>query len=108
MRSLTLVLFAILLFLSVQPCEDVFAGLDSQGHRVASFAHLEQPAEDGDSDNCSPLCICSCCSMSVVSRSFGFSLFDAPGPINFETEVASYRDSYQTNSLSEIWQPPKA
>jgi len=97
-----------MVLLSVQPCEDVLAQVDGQGHQSYSAAQIEQSSDDADGDDCSPFCICSCCSMPVASRHYGLSVPKTEQTISSRATAVIYKDPYQSNPLSSIWQPPKA
>jgi hypothetical protein len=68
---------------------------------------LNIPSEDihdETEDNCSPFCICACCSISY-SIEHQFSL----GNISYSANSSvQFQDNYFFNPLLSIWQPPKA
>ena len=108
MRLASLFLIVYVLFLSVQPCEDVIAQFDGHGHRIAATSHFEERSTHEDSDECSPFCICSCCGMPVASRQTAYVVLGFEPANAGRTTASIYKDPYQRNFLSSIWQPPKA
>jgi hypothetical protein len=104
--SFTLSLYMILLL--TQPCQDVFALPQEVGSQTRTVALRNEPADsECESETCSPFCICSCCSLSVINCTFTTA-------VNLETVatpdadgVISYADPYATAYQPSIWQPPK-
>jgi hypothetical protein len=97
-----------LLILSWQPCQDL-VNIDSF-HSQNTYAQTDfhNSQEQNESDDCSPLCICSCCQISFDSNNFGF-----PEPENIKVEILQksinfYKNPYQKNYNPNIWQPPKS
>lgn len=108
MKLASLFLIAYVLFLSVQPCEDVIAQFDSQGHSITASAHFDAPSDSETGDNCSPFCICSCCSIPVASMRLSVvSPTENSGILDPSLSV-DYDSPYKRNSSTDIWQPPKA
>ena len=102
MRSISFILAVYFFALVVQPCSDE-SFIDNCG--AEQCLHIETPHSDdcGDSDDCNPLCMCSCCGIiAMVFNSDNNTLAQIP------SEQLSF---YNQNSPSEIafsiWQPPK-
>jgi hypothetical protein len=107
-KAISFILTFYVIVLLTQPCQDVFAlprEADSQTNVVA----LTDEPDDSDceDENCSPFCICSCCSLSVIHCTFTNAVTleatsnpDADGVIRYTNP---YSNAYQ----SSIWQPPK-
>jgi len=97
-----------MILLSAQPCQDIVSQVDAQGHSISETAHIDLPTQDCEGDDCSPFCICSCCSHPTASKQFTFSISAEATPRNAQTAVATYQNPYKAISSSSIWQPPKA
>jgi hypothetical protein len=99
----TAIFLAILLFaLNFIPCKDAAAPKDAKAAVELPGAHNDSDKHDDDS--CSPLCICSCCSVAPM-----------PSPvIAVETIIervhpvlaSAYTDQLLDIALP-IWQPPQ-
>ena len=97
-----------MILLSAQPCADIVSPVDPQGHSISETSHIDQPTQDCGMDDCSPFCICSCCSHPAASKQIGFSISVEAAPLTVQTTVGNYQNPYKKTSLSTIWQPPKA
>ena len=97
---LTILLFA----LNFIPCRDAIACAPKDAKAAVEQPGTHNDSEEHDEDNCSPLCICSCCSVAPI-----------PSPvIAVETIVERVHPvlaSVYTDQLLEIslpiWQPPQ-
>ena len=96
---LTILLFA----LNFIPCKDAAAPKDAKAAVELPGAHNGSDKHDDD-DSCSPLCICSCCSVAPM-----------PSPVIAVETIAekahcvlasAYADQLLDISLP-IWQPPQ-
>lgn len=93
--------------LSVQPCQDFLAAFDDGDKVNAEVAHVsELPAEEAD--DCSPFCICSCCSHAVADRCVFRSIAADTVIATTELKPNTYRNPYTNGFHTSIWQPPKA
>ena len=102
MKLAALFLAVLGLALSLIPCRDANAA-EKQEKTVQVFA---QDCNDNDSHtgDCSPLCICGCCSMQSMP-----SLFFFTGQIPKQISPYSY-SAYQERLFEvslPIWQPPQ-
>lgn len=103
--SFSIILY--LLFLLMQPCQDVFAadGGNEVGHNTA---HAPMPADEENSDACSPFCICSCCSTGLAY----YPLIGIEPPARklpvIEKPAIGHNDPFIGSYQNSIWQPPKA
>lgn len=103
MKFFALIMATLILGLSVLPC------MDSSFKSNAKNAVVDVDHHDGDSsqehtDNCSPLCICSCCSVvSVYSASVSVDL----PRIENHIEHASYYSGSLISISLPVWQPPQ-
>lgn len=104
MKPISFVLIFYILFLLVQPCQDVFA---APRNAIASADIKQTDQEEKESDECSPFCICSCCSLSVGYHSL--TSVAEPKPTAFLRRINSteYCEPYLNNFSNAIWQPPK-
>ncbi|WP_367120208.1 DUF6660 family protein [Spirosoma sp. 48-14] len=98
-------LCAYMLFLSVLPCADSFGLLrsDKQSASISADNHQHLPHQ-ATGDNCSPLCVCSCCGTvleALPQFAFGFISLQP-----FQTACfAPVSTLWLSPSLSS-WQPP--
>jgi hypothetical protein len=93
------------LFLLTQPCQDVFARpLESS---TISTSITEPLETESGSDECSPFCICSCCSISVAYQPLvTASSIESSVQASRETTV-EYSGVNAETFTGSIWQPPK-
>lgn len=103
--KVTAIFLTILLFaLNFIPCKDAVACTPNDAKAGVELAGTHNDQEKHDDDSCSPLCICSCCSVAPM-----------PSPsIVVETLVESVHPvlaSVYTHQLLDIslpiWQPPQ-
>ncbi|MBX3244506.1 MAG: hypothetical protein KF685_08635 [Acidobacteria bacterium] len=98
-----------LLFLLIQPCQDVFASgpeTASNSAEVTSF-HSPLPDEEENTDACSPFCICSCCSISMAY--YPLTGVEPPSQIMpmIKKPENGHNDPFLGSYQNSIWQPPK-
>lgn len=92
-----------------QPCQDVFADVNDCDEKDRQVVHLDSsPETDPGPDECSPFCICSCCSLTVIDRSFSFSISADAKSAPVTKALAEYTNPYTKVHQNSIWQPPKA
>lgn len=104
MRPISVVLIVYILFLLTQPCQDVFAAPKN----INSSADIQQTEhEEKEADECSPFCICSCCSLSVGYHSLTSVLEPNPVISIHRTNSTEYCEPHLNNFSDAIWQPPK-
>ena len=107
MRPAAFVIIVYILFLLMQPCQDIFAAHalspDEARTLEVSVGDLDAEAEE----ECSPFCICSC--RTVPAAEYSTSFISQPKeitPIHRKNPV--YYTNPQTKSFAAtIWQPPK-
>ncbi|MCB9334363.1 MAG: hypothetical protein H6574_25220 [Lewinellaceae bacterium] len=109
MKRLSIILGLYILALATLPCADeagwcVFDLEESFGielHETGNHNH-----ENECSDHCSPLCICSCCQMTLKT------------PVKFVLAITVLRPLFSDlpsfepvlkdlNPIDDVWQPPK-
>lgn len=96
-------LLAILLFaLNYIPCKDAFSSQKTTQDNIELADR--QSSDKHDDDDCSPLCICNCCSApSIPSTPINIVTIIIPDKI---IHTISYNDQLLDISLP-IWQPPQ-
>ncbi|MEO5645370.1 MAG: DUF6660 family protein [Bacteroidia bacterium] len=96
-------LFAIYIFgLSLTTCTD---GVDNNGcGKVnAQIQTSNNESQHHQDENCSPFCVCSCCSGAIITK-VGFTLVVSP----LATERLLFATpQFNSADYSSIWQPPK-
>ncbi|MCU0238760.1 MAG: hypothetical protein MUC29_04900 [Pyrinomonadaceae bacterium] len=108
MKSFWLIFTVYLLLLSWQPCEDLVGNGFQSNQPEINLTDSHESHEQTHSDDCSPLCICSCCQITFVSADFNFDKFQNKS-IKFSTnKIINYQNPYQQNFAQTIWQPPKS
>lgn len=109
MKPTSLAIIVYLVFLLTQPCQDVFASANEAAPGGTFVAAIGETTEtENESDECSPFCICSCCSISVAYHSF-VTVGSDRRPVEMHRTVAVEYRGLNTKSFSgSIWQPPKA
>jgi hypothetical protein len=109
MKPTSLAIVVYLVFLLTQPCQDVFANaseIKSGDRMVAAIG--ETTETENQSDECSPFCICSCCSISAAYHSF-VTVSSVRRSAELHRTLAVDYLGLNTKSFSgSIWQPPKA
>ena len=104
MKPISFVLIFYILFLLTQPCQDVFAA--PKGVNVAADVQQTEH-EEKESDECSPFCICSCCSLNVGYHSLT-SVVEPKSSISaHRINSTIYCEPHRNNFSDSIWQPPK-
>lgn len=103
--KVTAIFLTILLFaLNFIPCRDAVADSAKSEHTAMELPGTHDDAKDHADDNCSPLCICSCCSLaSMPSTAIVVETLDE--------KIHAVPASVYTSQLLEIslpiWQPPQ-
>jgi hypothetical protein len=110
LKALAYILALYFVTLTLIPCQDNHA-IAATSNTASAHMH-ESPgnesrstAEHGHKDNCSPLCVCGCCSIAMnMTEHLDFS-FD---------QLAQHQDKPQEyhrfvflDTYFNIWQPPK-
>ncbi|WP_298712638.1 DUF6660 family protein [Chitinophaga sp.] len=104
MRYATIILSILLLILSCIPCADQgLGGTDSHDH----YSSVQERADNHHShhsDACSPLCVCSCC--SVVTFVHQHVSVDLSLPASLSAYNSFHSHSYPEQAFP-IFQPPQ-
>ncbi|RPI73653.1 MAG: hypothetical protein EHM47_05680 [Ignavibacteriales bacterium] len=100
MKFIRIILIAVILISTVYPCVDV------ENISFIEPVSLNTPSENMHNemeDNCSPFCICACCSVS-----YSFENYISLDNILYSTTSSIHlQNNYLFNPLLSIWQPPK-
>lgn len=111
MKQSVIILSTYLFALSLFPCGDVCGGIVELWQEWFDIEHIEHPDHDQhsntcDDDPCTPLCGCSCCSITL---DYPLELFITLGlPVAPPTLEPSFNpDNSGILSVYDIWQPPK-
>lgn len=62
---------------------------------------------DPKNDICTPFCICSCCSMSVVKQAIPYVITEQRENAEIATVPVDYESPATSTFQNSIWQPPK-
>lgn len=105
MKFVTFIVAFIILGLSVWPCGDAKSMTMNVKEPITQDLHSSpDDHKDSHQDNCSPLCICSCCSVASV---FNPLISVEVSPVeNHISHESRYTGALISISLP-IWQPPQ-
>ena len=106
MRTLCLLFSMIILLQSGLPCKD--EAIHSISARFSTtdqstIIHKED-ADNGQKDDCSPFCVCNCCSTSYVQQMIAVLALPF---LNYKSDYPSPKPSEFTDVSLPVWQPPK-
>lgn len=92
--------------LLMMPCEDLHKDSGS-GQKQLSFMADDSHSEN-NSDVCSPLCVCSCCQMTVAAFKMDV-LIKIPEKVQicFSKKIIVRNNNFAYQVYDHIWQPPK-
>jgi len=101
MKTLAYILSLYILLLTLLPCIDVPI---SQDNHTAAMSQNGHETHQGEKDNCSPFCTCSCCATSAIFQEYlaEFNSFLFIGQNYFPVS-----SKFISDPLASIWQPPK-
>lgn len=105
MKFFTIIFSIYLLALSVMPCADMMECKHQSEKSVSPFAANNHEKHSGDSEQCTPFCICNCCGQTCNSEfnSNHIAVFENPVEQNFPV----YTSAFVPEVYFNIWQPPK-
>lgn len=101
---LHLILSILFIAISVYPCADKYVS-EEVINQSAYQAAVQQDNHSAQTDFCSPLCVCNCCSTSLTIIAFA-DILPAGAIYSKDKEYAYYPPSLSDINRS-IWQPPK-
>jgi len=97
-KVLSIILLILMTSLSGFPCDDHH---EDTGHET----HSHSQNDNGDTDDCSPFCICQCCQTLALVASVDFDDLYVVFP---DIDYNSFdEDINQYGQFSSIWNPPK-
>jgi hypothetical protein len=103
-KFLTVLFTCYIITLSFMPCNDADDCVQENAieHSSVNSDHAEH---EGDTENCTPFCMCACC-----GQSYHFEYF--PASLGFESAILVLEESkYQATFISgyacSIWKPPQ-
>lgn len=102
MKFFAFIIAFYILALSLAPCSDV-RNVCNDDVSKTEFSQNHGHNQNQD-DNCSPFCVCTCCSVSTIAtdfKPFTFSEF------SITQEVAIHNFTFISNFFRKIWQPHK-
>lgn len=98
-----------LMLLLTQPCQDLASMVNDCADKNTQTAHVESTSKNNPkADECSPFCICSCCSLSVADRSVAVIVSSDVKNASISSTLAVYANPYSKAHQNSVWQPPKA
>jgi hypothetical protein len=104
MKFLTLLFSFYMLGLSFMPCADEIECKEKQTTIVSTEKGHEK--HQHDTENCSPFCSCACCATTVCFQQIAiYQVSKITFPLK---KYSSYDFSYSSQSIANIWQPPRA
>lgn len=92
--------------LSLMPCEDVYQ--PSGSANTALQLSVQESHSKDKGDICSPLCMCSCCQITVSAFKMA-SLINIPVHVKmyFSKKILFQKNNFAYQVYDHIWQPPK-
>lgn len=90
-----------MVLLSALPCND---DIENDIFETKSISKIAQKNSQ-EKENCSPICLCSCCGQSIVEPQFITFQIKIP-TLELENKSTSYHFPLQQRAQN-IWQPPK-
>ena len=110
MRGFCFTFIVYIVLLLTQPCQDLAAKFIDCQDSDTQAAHMERSSNTDPftGDECSPFCVCSCCSHPVSSHKFPSGLTLRVESREIPTTIDNYVGPYDNAHQSSIWQPPKA
>jgi hypothetical protein len=98
-----------ILFLSLQPCDEMTAIADLRAAQVSLEETQIQAGEraEKETDDCSPFCICSCCHFSTAYQFKTFSVTNKITASAISGPNFPYQNPYYQIYKTSVWQPPK-
>ncbi|MGV0846856.1 DUF6660 family protein [Empedobacter falsenii] len=102
MKFIILIIALYVNVLSFVPCQDT-----NTNRTQVSMVHSEKDNSD-HKDQCSPLCVCNCCQITISSMKFT-RLLKTPKVFdpNTSKKIQFKKNTIQNQLYADIWQPPK-
>lgn len=106
MKLMSVILAALMLYLSGMPCDDLeVADNDGKITYLPSQHTHDHDGGSSDSDGCSPFCVCHCCHTHIVIPNHSLGTFIAI--LQGQQKVDHYQDFYPSGIIYAIWKPPQ-
>jgi hypothetical protein len=96
------------LVLLSQPCEELFPDPSETNDRQYVSRYENGSTSEQQQDECSPFCLCSCCSHPVANQTFSFAITTHIEQSKIENTFTDYANPITTTYTDSVWQPPKA
>ncbi|WP_404980253.1 DUF6660 family protein [Chitinophaga pollutisoli] len=107
MRYVAVILSFVMLILSCIPCADQGLGMNGGADAHDQYSTVQEEADNHHShhsDGCSPLCVCSCCSVVTFVHQHVSVDLSVPGALSAYN--CYHSQSYPEQSFP-IFQPPQ-
>ena len=105
MKLFALILAICISYLAAMPCADAILAAESCDTEAAHHHPPgENPDDHGDSDFCSPFCICSCCQTHIVT--LGMEPVEAITLIPIHIKNSNEPHMIGLEAVFECWHPP--
>ena len=102
MKALSILLSLYVLYMVSLPCVDEAINCNKVSTEISSGHNNHH--DTNHVDECSPFCVCACCSVSVDITTF---VFETNPVRNIQSQLLpNYKESLSSFFLP-IWQPPK-
>ena len=102
MKWMSTLFAALMLCLTVIPCDDVKGAADPETEMHSHDSH--EHGEHSDTEGCSPFCVCNCCQTHIVFSIYNFQALLA---INIQSKPDFYSNFHPRSILYAIWRPPQ-
>ncbi|HMV08088.1 MAG TPA: hypothetical protein PK325_01335 [Cyclobacteriaceae bacterium] len=103
MKIRALVFTLYLLALALYPCSDAETCADDSDSRAKVELASHDHSQD-ESDQCTPFCICACCSATIRLTVSEVLL---PATFHNTTHTIPYAEGHLLSNIHAIWQPPR-
>lgn len=103
---MSIILAALMLYLSGMPCDDVEVA-DNDGTITYTQTQYDHEHDGGssESDGCSPFCVCHCCHTHIVIPHHPLTTSVAIHQSMDKSDY--YQDFYPNGIIYAIWRPPQ-
>lgn len=105
MKTFSIILAVLVLFLSGIPCDDLNQNNDGELLVYSQSNSHDDHGDHQNSDACSPFCACQCCQSSAVPLN---PILNAAITTYYIQKKPSYRQVFYPNGIIySIWRPPQ-
>lgn len=107
-RAFSFIFIVYLVALLTQPCDEIFPVINRDSSQSVVSCIGNGSTTETTGEECSPFCICSCCSHPVANQVFTIKTTrETMREMSVQMSV-EYTNPYTANHFDSIWQPPKA